>query len=481
MNRKLFYVLIPFLILSCGKNFLDRDPSYYSNKTEAYANLESIQSALNGCYDGLQDYRYYGRNFYLFTEVCSDNAKLASVNHNNFISFYNYSLTSYSAELDGFWKIGYKIISRANAVIDATYKLKSVPYSQKRQIIGEALAIRALVYFDLVRTFAQTNNIKIGVDSANGNGGQVGLPIITSATTKDSLISPARSSVTAVYTQIITDLVKADTMLITKQSTPYYFSSLAVKALLARVFITRGTDSDLKQANIYASYLISVNAYDLIPNEDYLKSWKLSNTKESILSLPSSLIDNQGTNSIGYMLSKSGYGDIVATQDLYDLFSDNDVRKSMFLKRKDIYIFKYPGRDSILGIDNIPIIRFSEMYLIKAEAIVRLGYINPSQKGSLQNTARLLLDTLLKRADVKAIPVNLEDNDLLELIYTERRKELMFEGQRFFDIKRRMISLKRNDCNSAVCDINFPSYLFAFPIPISEVNANKNIKQNPNY
>jgi len=483
MNRKLYYLLIPFLIISCGKTFLDRDPTYYSNKTEAYSNIESIQSALNGCYDGLQDYRYYGRNFYLMTEVSSDNAKLAYANHNNFISFYNFALTSSSTELDGFWKIGYKIISRANTIIDATNKLNTVPYTEKRQILGEALALRALVYFDLVRIFAQTNSIGAGVDSANFDGGHVGIPIITLPTTKDSLISPVRSSVKAVYNQIISDLLKADTMLIPKQSVPYYFSSYSVKALLAKVFLTKGSNSDLANANNYSSYLINLNEYDLVPNVDYIDSWNSSYTKESIFSIPMTLTDNQGTNSIGYMLSKLGYGDLVSTQDLYDLFSENDIRKSLFKKGKDINIFKYPGRDKILGLDNVPIIRFSEMYLIKAEALVRLSFMDANKKNKdiYQNTARLLLDTLRKRADINAIPTNLVDNDLLELIYTERRKEFMFEGQRFFDIKRRMIALKRNDCNASVCTVNSPSYLFAFPIPVSEINANKNIKQNPNY
>lgn len=471
--KYLCFIIILISFVGCGKKFLDREPSYFSNKKDAYNSIQALQSALNGCYDGLQDYRYYGRNFYLFTETYSDNAKLSSTNLNNFSSFYSYSLTSSNAELEGFWKLGYKIISRSNNVIAAASNLKTVSYFERKQILGEAYAIRALVYFDLVRVFAQPYAITIGVDSANGKGGHVGIPLITEPTSEDSIITPARSSVNLVYNQVISDFNRADTMLQLKSIEPYTFCSYAVKALLSRVYMSMGVYSEA----LGLSYnLIKSNQYHLIENEDYIHSLTLPYTDETIFCIPMTSNDNNGTNSIGYMLSKSGYGDIVSTQDLYSLYSANDIRKQLFKKGKDIFIYKYPGRTDAPSIDNIPIIRISEIYLNYAEAVLRY-----SNSKTAQDLARGILDTLMQRADKTAPNVKLQGNDLLNLVLEERRKEFAFEGQRFFDLKRLQSSIIRTDCNSSICTVNFPSYLFAMPIPISETNSNKKIKQNIGY
>lgn len=476
MNKFLYYLLIPFFIISCGKSFLDREPSYYSNKTEAYSSIEAIQSALNGCYDGLQDYRYYGRNFYLMTEVYTDNAKLSSTNLSNFSSFYSYSLTSSTTELDGFWKIAYKIIARANNVIDATTKLQNVAYSKKKQILGEAYAIRALVYFDLVRVFAQTYAIKNGVDSANGAGGHLGIPIVTIPNTKDSLISPKRQTVDSVYKLIKSDFLKADTMLmsISVSKNVHVFSKEAVDALLSRVFLVM---EDWYNAYSISSSIILSKEFSLVKNSDYINSWSQSSNSESIFSISYQTNDNIGTNSLGYMLSRNGYGGISQTTDLYALYDDYDIRKKLYFKvnSSDIFVSKYPGKLGVLGIDNIPVIRFSEMYFICAEALARLG------SSKAQDMARGLLLEILTRSDNTVTTIDVTGHDLINVILNERRKELAFEGQRFFDLKRLQKAIIRNDCKAPICTLHYPSYLFAMPIPISEVNANKNMVQNSGY
>jgi len=474
MIKQYFLILITLSFLSCGKSFLDRDPYSYSNKEDAYKSLEALQAALTGCYDGLQDYRYYGRNMYLFTEVYSDNAKLSSTNINYFTSFYSYSVNSDNSELDGFWKQGYKIIARTNNIIDAASRLSNVSYSAKRQVVGEAYAIRALVYFDLVRVFAQTYAIKSGVDSADGSGGHAGIPIVLSPTSKDSIIYPARSSVKKVYAQILEDFSKADTMLIETPTEPYTLSKYSVEALLTRVYLTMGNWYKVYETSmkIFNSNNID-KKYSLIENAEYKDIWSKIYSEESMFSIYMALNDYQGTNSLGYLLYSQKYVDV--TEDLYNLFDANDVRKNLYQKGKEIVVKKYPGQSGTIGLDNVPVIRFSEIYYNCAEALVRLG------SKAAQDMARGLLDTVMKHTDNTAIAVKLQDNDLLNLILEERRKEFAFEGQRFFDLKRLQASIQRIDCNAPVCSVSYPSYLFALPIPISEINANKNIKQNPGF
>ena len=470
----LFVLTTTFLFSACTKTFLDRKPSNYNNEQNAYKDLKSIQVALAGCYDGLQDYRYYGRNFILISEVLSGNAKLASDNTSNFSAYYNYSITSYEAEIEGFWEVGYQIISRTNKVVDALNKFPSSV--ECNQIKGEALALRALVYYDLIRTFSQSYGVTNGVDSADGNGGHAGIPLVLEKTNVDSLISPKRAKVREVYSQIIEDLKRADSLLIDNPSMPYTFGSLAVKALLSRVFLST---KNWSKALEYSKAVMLSGKYKLLENEEYKDSWSKEYTSESILSVPNSLTDNTGTNSIGFMLLKVGYGDSVASNDLYILFKADDVRKNFYQKGKDIFVCKYPGRLTP-GLDNIPILRYSEMYLTRAEALTELS-LNSSNKMLLQGTVRLLMDTLRQRANPNEIPIKASDIDLLNIIIRERRMEFAFEGQQFFDMKRRCSDIIREDCNASICSIVFPNKLFAMPIPESEVNANKNMKQNPGY
>ena len=475
MRKTFLYILIIGVSFGCGKNFLDRQPTNFASRTDAYSSIQAIQSALTGCYSNLKDYRYYGRNFYLFTEVYTDNAKLSSTNTGNFSSFYNYSVISNTPELDQFWKLGYKIIARTNNIIDALTSLKNTPYTQKRQLLGEAYSIRALVYFDLVRIFAQAYTISTGVEFANGHGWHIGIPVIINATYQDSLILPQRQSVDSVYKIILNDFNKADTMLSTQNADSYTFSSSAVEALLSRVYLSMGNYN----MPLGLSYnLIKSNQFHLIENTKYKASWGLSTNEESILSLSITLNNNNGQNAIGYMLSKSGYGDIVVSKDLYSLYTETDVRKQLYQKENDIFCLKYPGQLSVLGIDNIPIIRYSEIYFNYIESV--LLKTNCSALGI--RIVLPYLDTLMKRSDKNAIiPPNLSGVDFYKLVLNERRKEFAFEGQRYFEIKRLQTTINRIDCNSQICTITYPNYLFAMPIPISEINANKNMKQNPGY
>ena len=202
----------------------------------------------------------------IIPEIYADNAKLATNNTNYYVSFYNYSVTSSEPMLDGLWKIGYQIIVRANNVIHSQ-PLQKPASPITKQMLGEALAIRALVYFDLVRIFAQTYTIKSGVDGADGNGGQLGIPIITQVTSQDSIISPSRSTVKAVYDQVINDLLKADSLMSITPSTPCTFSNLSAEALLARVYLTK---EDWNNASIYSQNVLDSKYFSLVSSSNYV-------------------------------------------------------------------------------------------------------------------------------------------------------------------------------------------------------------------
>jgi starch-binding outer membrane protein, SusD/RagB family len=186
--------------------------------------------------------------------------------------------------------------------------------------------------------------------------------------------------------------------------------------------------------------------------------------------------DFNNTNSLGYLYSKKGYNEIVPTTDYANLFAkDDDIRKELIVAESEIK--KYPGRSSITGLDNIPIIRLSDLYLMKAEILY--NYRNLNQK--FADTAILLLDQIRIRANPLAKATKLSNDDLLNSILLERRKELAYEGDRFFTLKRLNQSINRIDCKANNCSLNEQNLRFALPIPQNEINANSSIIQNQGY
>src|SRR5690606_30424873 len=119
----------------------------------------------------------------------------------------------------------------------------------------------------------------------------------------------------------------------------------------------------------------------------------------------------------------------------------------------------------------------SEMYLIRAEAKAELGDLEAAARDLKVLHARTL------QVDISEISLEVASKEeLLDLILIERAKELSFEGHRLFDLVRTGRNLERDpSVNSSVKFIAYPSPLFILPIPESEINANPNIIQNPEY
>ena len=187
---------------------------------------------------------------------------------------------------------------------------------------------------------------------------------------------------------------------------------------------------------------------------------------------------------LGSMYMETGYGDILATEDLLDLYDAGDVRLGWFRESGGLtYIEKFPGRRTDytipesqvnIAINNHAIFRLAEMYLNAAEAEALLGNYA---------TAASLLSAITSRAG--AAPVLETGAGLVDRIKVERRKELCFEGHRLWDLQRWHENVERTDLTSpaVIAEVEYGSYLYAYPIPDREVQANPVIaeQQNPGY
>lgn len=262
----------------------------------------------------------------------------------------------------------------------------------------------------------------------------------------------------------------------------------AAKALLARVYLYQG---DNQKAFDTAVDVIDNGGYTLWTTDEYLTAWSAEGTAEVLFELV-----NYDTNdwvdreSIGYLMQEVGYGDIILSKKAVEYFNanPNDVRGQLRVASKvktniakfgveKVWLTKYPGRTGFndVRVNNVPLLRLSETYLIAAEAGVKLG----------KAEADTYLNAIVKRANPDAADVKAT----LDNVLSERAIELIGEGHRMFDLMRNNLPSDRTirwnyifpAPESQVFTRDYFRVILA--IPQAELNANANIKgqQNPGY
>ncbi len=469
MRHVWLLLFLPLLTsISCSKDFLDTQPSGATLKENAFKTTSDFESALNGCYSELQSVGYYGRNYPIIGEILADNIKPSTDNLARFTDLYNYSQTASDQYLKEFWKSGYAVIHRCNTLIKEVKQDSVILTDAEHNIyLGQALGLRALAHFDLFNVFSPR------YDAATAKE-MLSIPLVIDSTFEKGTYPVSKATTSVLISQILKD-AKESRILLDKQTfSPLYFNKYAAMALHARVSLYMG---DYGRAAYYADSVTWYGNFTLVKNEDYIAKWSEKFSSESIFTIAFDQNDFNGTESLGYLYSENGYGDMIPTSDISRQFESKDVRKGLI---HNGYCNKFKNSDNTTGLSNFPVFRVSEMYLSASEAIVRLkltGLYNLMDEGAIKQ-----LDQIRMRADTSAKETKSHGKDLLEIILSERRKELCFEGQRFFDMKRMNASVIRQDCSSQKCTLDsVTSYLFTMPIPISEINANQNIAQNEGY
>ncbi len=468
--KKIFIFLI---ILSAGltscSDFLIQEPVLTQSNELILSDYAGLNSATAGAYAPLQSANWYGANFILASELRGGNAKNPTntdFTSGRYTNEYNWNFTS--SATSPIWNTSYYVISAANNVINAIPNVEG-DAQDKNNLKAEALFLRALSHFDLVRTYAQPYTY----DSTS-----LGVPVILVS----KIDLPARNKVNEVYKQIVTDLLEAESII-----SPAYTRSnvtdkkavvsvYAIQALLSRVYLYMGKWQ--KSAN-YATKVINSGKYSLWDQTAYQEVWgkiTADTGGEIILQV---FGDRKNTywgswDDITWMVNPDGYADVASTADLRDLYSDEDVRSKMFISHPDaadhFWTLKYPGKPgSNKQENNVVILRLSEMYLNRAEAIYKGATIAGV-------TAESDLNAITAKRGASLIASANATN-----LFDERRKELAFEGHIVYDLARLGKSLVRTDYQGTAInkDIPFPSPRWALPIPKRELDANPNMEPNP--
>ena len=285
--NKIILIMMIGMILSCSKSFLELTPQQEVADTEALTNIEDYSSSITGIYNTISSPNYYGRYMFLIPDVMADDVKQNS--QANRIIFYAEHVVNVSdSDASNLWTDMYEAINAANIIINSKVSVPSAVLDEQSHIIGEAHALRGLVYFDMVRFFAQ--HYKYTAD-----GSHLGVPLSLDFDPSDR---PSRNTVKEVYDQIISDMTTAISLMKnnSRSGDSSTLSDISVKALLARVYLYK---EDWNNAEAMSSAVIESSEYNLIPNDSYLDLWSNDNNSESIFEISMTDTDNVGANGMG--------------------------------------------------------------------------------------------------------------------------------------------------------------------------------------
>lgn len=472
-NIKIFLTLVAALSLASCSDFLDKAPTTSQSTEVTLSNYAGLNKAAYAAI--MPMYRLYSGSYVLDVEMRSGNGRRELDGTFQSGRFHGQYIWNYSADnTSAMWGSAYYIISAANNVINNLEGKDSeagVTEQDLNNLKAECLFTRALAHHMNVLYYAQPYTYQ-----PDG----LGVPVVLVT----EIGTPARNTVKEVYAQIEADLLEAESIIDPKYARASLVDAKAgitlpaIQALLSRVYLYMG---EWAKSAEYASKVIGNSNFNLWTAEELPKVW----TKDVADANGEVIFEFYGNKSNGYYYSwddisyvtnPDGYADCGVSKDLYDLYEDNDVRKS--LHRTDakeasgglLWTTKYAGKGAgTPDCNNVIVLRLAEMYLNRAEAYFKQSKITEAM------------------ADINAIRANRGVDALTSIgmsdIQLERRLELAYEGHYLWDLGRWGKGVERTDFTAGdqYKNIPFPSYKWALPLPQRELNINPNLVQNPEY
>ena len=489
MKKKIiqYGVLVAFLfpvLVSC-KKAIDLEPSHNVDGSKFFTKIEDYELSLTGTYARLLQDNYYGNGntgagpYVGLPDMMSDNLFESSESLANFQNFSRWNYVADDPLVQDVWEDGYRVVQQANITLRGIDRFAASDGGAVNRIKAQALALRALAHFDLLRGFAEEYDRQ---STAKG---------IAYVDKFDIEQKPARLTVAASYDRIEGDFKQALELMGdmdeaiqgtgTAGTARAYIDDLVVNALLARMYLYANEyDSAIKYSTIV------INERPLASRASFPNIWLDATTEEVIWSVKFESLDAGIGDNIFYAVgNRASYRPTTNLLNLYDPV--NDVRYNSYFRNllrgaarnvtpARIVLIKYDAKQANIskpdGIVNFKALRTGEMYLVRAEAYARDG-----QDG-------LAMDDLnsLRAARIAGyVDEALAGAALLDAIAVERRKELVGEGHRFFDLKRTTREVNRVTNCTNFCTLDPSAREWAFPIPQSERLANPNAEQNTGY
>jgi len=480
--KKIALLCLSLFIISSCEDFLDQQPEQQVSIDEQMSTKAGVLQAYNGIYRDVE--AIFSSKYAVYADALGGNITFsprlvtdANVIIPQEIEFaYNFNATPQELNFDGYYDDWYGVINQVNIILDRRNEFTFFDSNELDQLQAELLSLRALSHYQLSLLFAQHYGF-------TPDGSHLGV-VYNTRTLVAGEDFPSRPTLAENYALMQDDLDTAlnlfnDTQL---QSGPdfSYLNATNTRALYARIALQM---SDWQTAKDLSAFVIQNSGVSLMPSEGYIQEWEKEELAVSEVLLEFSAPrttegDVSSTVAIFFQYSSpSNYGRYVASGDLLNLYTEEDLRKEMFIQENIPtlingvetnvdYFFTKKFQDNA-GTLNM---RLSELYLIKAEANARLG---------LDSEALNDLNTIRQRANLSALT---STENVLDEIFLERRREMALEGHLLFDIARYKRNVVRNlGCISTLCNLSYPSDFLILPIPIDNVLQNENMQQNEGY
>jgi hypothetical protein len=456
---------------ACKKSFIDLTPRGIVPVTSYYNTEIDIKAALNGTYSSL---RPIYNEAYGFGEVPSDNTQTFGESEVNYGEQEKLSWNATSIKLQAAWTRFYSTISYANIVLG---HVGTPPMSDanRNSYTGQAKFLRALMYFNLVRMYG-------------------GVPLVlTELTSEEQAYTYNRATAAEVYAQIEKDLAEAAAVLPASYTGADIgrATSIAAKGLLGKVYLFQNklTQAETILAEVAATSgtLLSYdqvfgfgkdNNRDIIFAVQYLGGGFGEGNTFSTQFVPGP----SGTT----IIPVSGGSNNIGTPDLFNAFEAGDARLATaigtftsgtftyYYAKKFIYPSVAAGSE---GDIDWPVLRYADVILMYAEVLNENG----------KTDAALTQLNLVRSRSNLAPRIGLSQADTRTAIRRERRVELCFEGERWYDLIRWntfvqvMTAFKASYTPPNGTIGNVVSTLSLYPIPVREITLNPKLTQNPGY
>lgn len=482
--------VVSAMVAGCSKSFLEKAPLDSVNTANYYKTADDAVAAINAAYQPLQRPKLYNLRMWA-TDIMAGNSETGAGGGTDGIETKdeaNFVTTTDNAGVLDLYR------GPAPGILACNIVLEKVPAIQmnddlKKRILGEAHFLRGLYYFILVRFFGD-------------------VPLILTPQNVGDDLKPARAPKEQVYEQIISDLTTAMDSLPPRESYSGADVGRASKGaavgLLAKVYLTLGD----YQKTVDLCKQVTALGYKLNPNYADNFSATNKNTIESLFEVQYSGATTYGFfddfNQASWTSTFTGprnsdfvggaYGWDQPTQEFVDAYEPGDLRKDVTIlyqggpsfDGKD-YKASYSGTGYNLRKFLVPksispdyntspadfiVLRYADVLLMEAEALNELGSMDQ---------AIIPLNQVRERAGLKDKDANVSKDEMRKIILHERRMELAFEGQRWFDLIRVQNGQYGLDFLHSIGKVNATQKFLLLPIPQVERDANPNLTQNPGY
>lgn len=476
------------LTFGCSTEYLDPVPKTALSDLTVFDTKDRVVAQVNGMYATMKSGAYLGGRFFVYNDIRCENFIPKSSNLVTNFATWNHTVVSSTSEVQNLWTQIYASINAINVFLEGlktsweggklTGKITEAEY---KQFTGEAYALRAFCYFSLLQMYSRPYN------QNNGNNQGVPLRLMAMKAAGENDLAP--SKVSEIYTQILKDLNEAEPLAIERYTNDLLNTTRVhrntIIALKTRVLLHmhnwQGVITESAKIVPASAPFVAPSGVAHALNATYAGIFAPPYTsRESIFSMPFTTTNQPGTqNGLAHYYntaSAESYYLVTGPGSTHAAMAGTDARRTMLVTDAQgrFFLGKYPDFTTLTNY--APVIRYAEVLLNRAEAIVRQGnavtqaavdLLNAVRTRSFPTGAYLLSDF--------ADPVAFYNAILLE-----RNIEFLGEGIRNMDLMRLSLTIpaKINTPMGTVSASSPGTVTYIWPVPVNELNFNKLMTPN---